>query len=98
MQSSSCIVHLLSKQQNHEEDFFKFCVLLRKSELKMIPNFLQLSSGDVKEDLSLGKSEDGMGWDTVGIELLKRFEDGEEIKVVVQEILGKEYILEVRAD
>ena len=39
-----------------------------------------------------------MGWDTVGIELLKRFEDGEEIKVVVQEILGKEYILEVRAD
>ena len=53
-----------------------------------------LSSGDVKEDLSLGKSEDGMGWDTVGIELLKRFEDGEEIKVVVQEILGKEYILE----
>merc|ERR1712051_466341 len=59
---------------------------------------VMLSSGDVKEDLSLGKSEDGMGWDTVGIELLKRFEDGEEIKVVVQEILGKEYILEVRAD
>ena len=55
---------------------------------------VMLSSGDVKEDLSLGKSEDGMGWDTVGIELLKRFEDGEEIKVVVQEILGKEYILE----
>ena len=46
----------------------------------------------------MGKSEDGMGWDTVGNELLKRFEDGEEIKVVVQEILGKEYILEVRAD
>merc|ERR1711971_706656 len=59
---------------------------------------VMLSSGDVKEDLSLGKSEDGMGWDTVGIELLKRFEDGEEIKVVVQEILGKEYILEVRGD
>ena len=24
---------LLSKRQNHEEDFFKLCVLLRKSEL-----------------------------------------------------------------
>ena len=24
---------LLSKRQNHEEDFFKFCVLLKKSEL-----------------------------------------------------------------
>ena len=24
---------LLSKRQNHEEDFFKFCVFLRKSEL-----------------------------------------------------------------
>ena len=59
---------------------------------------VMLSSGDVKEDLCLGKSEDGMGWNTVGIELLKRFEDGEEIKVVVQEILGKEYIFEVRVD
>ena len=29
---------------------------------------VMLSSGEVKEeDLSLGKSEDGMGWDTVGI-------------------------------
>merc|ERR1711971_1387527 len=60
---------------------------------------VMLSSGEVKEeDLSLGKSEDGMGWDTVGIELLKRFEDGEEIAVMVQTLLGKEYILEVRAD
>ena len=60
---------------------------------------VMLSNGvDVKEDLSLGKSEDDMGWDTVGIELLKRFEDGEEIKVVVQTLLGKEYILEVRAE
>ena len=25
--------YLLSKRQNHEEDFFKLCVLLRKSEL-----------------------------------------------------------------
>ena len=24
---------LLSKRQNHEEDFFKLCVLLKKSEL-----------------------------------------------------------------
>ena len=24
---------ILSKRPNHEEDFFKFCVLLRKSEL-----------------------------------------------------------------
>ena len=24
---------LLSKRQNHEKDFFKFCVLLRKSKL-----------------------------------------------------------------
>ena len=26
-------VDLLSKRQNHEEDFFKLCVLLKKSEL-----------------------------------------------------------------
>ena len=59
---------------------------------------VMLDSGEMKEeDLELGKSEDGMGWDTVGIELLKRFEDGEEIAVVVQTLLGKEYILEVRA-
>ena len=32
-QSSSCFVHLFSKRPNHEEDFFKFCVLLRKSKL-----------------------------------------------------------------
>ena len=25
--------NLLSKRQNHEEDFFKLCVLLKKSEL-----------------------------------------------------------------
>jgi hypothetical protein len=31
--SSSCFVHLLYKRPNHEKDFFKFCVLLRKSEL-----------------------------------------------------------------
>ena len=30
--SSSWFVHLLSKRPNHEEDFFKLCVLLRKSE------------------------------------------------------------------
>ena len=51
----------------------------------------------MKEDLEMGKSEDGKGWDEVGIELLKRFEDGEEIAVVVQTLLGKEYIIEVRA-
>ena len=56
-----------------------------------------LSSGEMKEDLEMGKSEDGKGWDEVGIELLKRFEDGEEIAVVVQTLLGKEYIIEVRA-
>ena len=43
VQSSSCFVNLLSKPQNHEEIFFKFCVLLRKSKLyfsdnKMDPN------------------------------------------------------------
>ena len=27
------LADLLSRHQNHEEDFFKFCVLLRKSEL-----------------------------------------------------------------
>ena len=32
-QFSSCFVHLLSKRPDHEEDFFKFCVLLRKSKL-----------------------------------------------------------------
>ena len=31
--SSAWFGHLLSKRPNHEEDFFKFCVLLRKSEL-----------------------------------------------------------------
>ena len=33
--SSSCFWRLLSKCTNHEEDFFKLCVLLRKSELKI---------------------------------------------------------------
>ena len=32
-QSSSWFVHFLSKRPNQEEDFFKFCVLLRKSKL-----------------------------------------------------------------
>jgi hypothetical protein len=59
---------------------------------------VMLSSGDVKEDLLLGKSEDGMGCDTVGIELLKRFESGEEIAVIVQTCLGNKYILEVKLD
>ena len=27
------LADLLSKRQNHEEDFFKLCVLLKKSEL-----------------------------------------------------------------
>ena len=35
-QSSSCFVHLLSERPNHEEDFFKFFELLRKSELYRI--------------------------------------------------------------
>ena len=39
-----------------------------------------------------------MGWDMVGIELLKKFASGEAIIVVVQACLGKEYILKVRAD
>ena len=30
------LADLLSKRQNHEEDFFKLCVLLRKSELYLV--------------------------------------------------------------
>ena len=32
-QSSSCFGNLLSKRPKYEEDFFKFCVFLRMSEL-----------------------------------------------------------------
>ena len=32
-QSSSCFGNLLSKRPKHDEDFFKICVFLRKSEL-----------------------------------------------------------------
>ena len=42
-QSSSCFEHFLSKRPNQEEDFFKFCVLLRKSELYKILVFWQYS-------------------------------------------------------
>ena len=32
------LIYLLSKRQNHEEDFFKLCVLIKKSELYACQN------------------------------------------------------------
>ena len=45
-----CTLYLLTKRQNHEKDFFKFCVLLRKSELYLQTIFI--SDQKMPEDVN----------------------------------------------
>ncbi|CAD7971142.1 unnamed protein product [Amoebophrya sp. A25] len=54
------------------------------------------AQGEMKDDLNLPKGENGL-LDEVGEEVKKRFEAGEEFKVVVLGILGQEKIIEVVA-
>ena len=55
-------------------------------------------SGDTKDDLNLEKSDNpNEKYNSVCTDLVKRFEDGEELKVTVQVAMGEETIVEVTA-
>ena len=54
-------------------------------------------NGDTKEDVALCRAEEG-GWDEVGIELCKRFDDGEALKVTVLTIMEKDIVVEISKD
>lgn len=57
-------------------------------------------SGDTKEDLNLEKndSDPNKRFNDLGEDLIKRFEAGDPLKVVVQAAMGKEIITEVLED
>ena len=61
--------------------------------------FLSLltDSGDNKEDVNLWKGEDGE-WDAIGAEIIRRFEEGEALKVTVLTLMGKSLVVEVTKD
>ena len=53
-------------------------------------------NGEIKEDANLVKSEDGPErFDAVGQEVARRFEEGEELEVVVFACMGREVVTEV---
>ena len=54
-------------------------------------------SGETKEDASLNRVEDG-SFDAVGAECLRRFDEGEVLRVTVLTIMGKEIVVEVTTD
>ncbi len=62
--------------------------------------FLSLlkENGDTKEDASLGKAEDGASFDAKGAEIFQRFEEGEDLKVTVLTIMGKDIVIDVTKD
>ena len=61
--------------------------------------FLSLltDSGDTKEDATLSRADDG-AFDSVGAECVRRFEEGESLKVSVLTIMGKDVVVEVSKD
>ena len=59
---------------------------------------LLTADGEPKEDAMLSRGEDGLGWDAVGEELVKRFDEGESLKVKVLTIMGKDLVVEVNTD
>eukprot|EP00401_Gymnodinium_catenatum_P081540 CAMPEP_0117507198 /NCGR_PEP_ID=MMETSP0784-20121206/26303_1 /TAXON_ID=39447 /ORGANISM="" /LENGTH=127 /DNA_ID=CAMNT_0005302701 /DNA_START=148 /DNA_END=531 /DNA_ORIENTATION=+ len=52
--------------------------------------------GGTKDDVNLVK--DGEEWDEVSGEVIRRFEDGESLTVTVFKAMGKECVIEVKAD
>eukprot|EP00927_Polykrikos_kofoidii_P045058 TRINITY_DN38915_c0_g1_i1.p1 TRINITY_DN38915_c0_g1~~TRINITY_DN38915_c0_g1_i1.p1 ORF type:complete len:158 (+),score=38.49 TRINITY_DN38915_c0_g1_i1:179-652(+) len=62
--------------------------------------FLSLldASGETKEDAALSRAEDGIAFDEVGDEVLRRFSAGESLKVTVLTIMDKDIVIEVSAD
>jgi translation initiation factor 5A len=61
--------------------------------------FLSLltDGGSTKEDAALGRAEDG-SYDEVGSEIVRRFGEGEALKVSVLTIMGKDLVVEVAKD
>ena len=61
--------------------------------------FLSLltDSGDTKEDASLSRADDGT-FDSVGAECVRRYQEGEALKVTVLSIMGKDVVVEVSKD
>ena len=62
--------------------------------------FLSLltDGGDTKEDVQLGRAEDGKAFDAVGQEVVQRFDEGESLKVHVLSIMGKDIVDGVTKD
>ena len=61
--------------------------------------FLSLltDSNETKEDAALSRAEDGE-FDSVGVECVQRFDEGEALKVMVLTIMGKDIVIEVSKD
>ena len=62
--------------------------------------FLSLltDDGDTKEDVALSRAGDDSGFDAVGAEIVRRFEEGEALKVTVLSIMGKDIVEAVCRD
>ena len=62
--------------------------------------FLSLltDDGETKEDVALARAGEDSSFDDLGKEIIKRFEDGEALKVTVLTIMGKDIVEEVRRD
>lgn len=62
--------------------------------------FLSLltDSGEAKEDTALSRADGGKTWDEIGVELVRRFDAGEALKVAVLTIMEKDIVVEVTKD
>ena len=59
---------------------------------------LLTDGGATKEDAALGRGEGGEDFDSVGTEILRRFDAGEGLKVTVLAIMGKDLVIDVVKD
>lgn len=62
--------------------------------------FLSLltEGGDCKEDVSLVKNAEDGKFDEMGAEVLKRFDQGEALKLTVLSLLGKDVVVACETD
>ena len=54
--------------------------------------------GEVKEDCNLAMGPDGIvgRWDAVGAEVVRRFQAGEELTVIVFSVMGRDVVSEIK--
>jgi translation initiation factor 5A len=60
-------------------------------------------SGEMKEDANLGRASEeesisGNKWDSVGMDIILRYEAGESLKVTVFSALGREIVVDAKTD